>query len=325
MTGSTAVALAALVRWTNLLAFAGVVGGLVTELLVLPRDGAEAGVLRGRVRRLTFASLGLLVAATGADLVSRALTMTGAGVGATLTALPLVLRRTHFGVAWRLRAWAIVLVAILCSMRARWARLGAVAAMLGVVFTLAATGHAADWGDFTPTAFADWLHATAALAWGGGLLCSWWCVFRETPESLSAAALATIARRFSRLAGVCACTIVATGLVNGFVEVAAIPGLWTSAYGRVLAVKVLVVLGALALGAANRYRVLPGLSEASLRGTQGCEADGARGLLARYVTGEAILVVVVFGCTAVLAQLPPPRHGSASHDMGHAAAHAPAE
>ena len=322
-----AAALVALVRWANLLALAGVMGGLVTELVVLPRDGAGLDAGRRRVRRLTFVSLVLLAAASVTDLIARARTMTGGGVGASLAALPLVLGRTHFGLVWRLRAWGLVLMMILCAVRSRSARMAALGTMLGVMFTVALSGHAADWGDFTPVALVYWGHAVAACAWGGGLLCCWWCLFREKHVPLAPADLVTVTRRFSRLAGLCICVIVLSGLANSYVELATIPALWTSPYGRVLAAKVLLVLGTLALGATNRYRVLPALAQPVFpsEGTgESPDWDAARVLLSWYVAREVLLVIVVFGCTALLAELPPPRHGGAAHgDMEHAMAARP--
>ncbi|HEY2387561.1 MAG TPA: CopD family protein [Candidatus Binatia bacterium] len=317
MPGALALVAAALIRWANLLALAGVMGGLVTELIVLPHRGAELDVARRRVGRMTIAALLLLAAASLADLVARAQTMTGGGIAATLTALPSVLGRTHYGLIWRLRAVALGLLGILCSTRWRVARMAALGTMLGVVFTFALSGHAADWGDSTPAALVDWGHAVAASAWAGSLLCSWWCVFRERQASLPRADLVAITRRFSRLAGWCVCVIVLSGLANGYVELATIPALWTSAYGRVLIAKLLLVLGALALGGANRYRVLP-----SLAGTDSSDHDSARALLARYVACEVMLVIAVFGCTALLGQLPPPRHGGSHGDMAHVTASA---
>jgi putative copper resistance protein D len=320
VTGSDAVALPALVRWTNLVGFAAVVGSLATEVLVLPREAAELDGIRERLRRLLLASLGLLVAASGADLIVRARTMTGDGIVPALSALPLVLGRTHFGAIWRLRAWGVALVVFLCALRRPLAHAGALVVMLAVVFTLAASGHAGDWGDFTMAAFVDWVHASAAFLWGGALCCVWCCVFRAPPATLSSVALATVARRFSRLAGVCVCAIVLSGIANGCVEVGAIAGLWTSAYGLLLLAKLALVAGTLALGARNRYRVLPGLAAIAAH-QAGDERDptpdSLRAMLARYVAGEVLLVAVVFGCTAVIVQLPPPRHGDGTHQMAH--------
>ena len=117
----------------------------------------------------------------------------------------------------------------------------------------------------------------------------------------------------------CAAAIVLSGSFNAYVEVAELPALWSSAYGRVLALKVVLVLGALALGAMNRYRLLPALSESAERVIAERPPDRApaRLLMSRYVAGEVILVVVVFGCTALLGQLPPPRRGDAFHDASH--------
>ena len=66
-------------------------------------------------------------------------------------------------------------------------------------------------------------------------------------------------------------------------------------------------------------RLLPALSESAERVIDERPPDRApaRLLMSRYIAGEVILVVVVFGCTALLGQLPPPRRGDAFHDASH--------
>jgi hypothetical protein len=72
-------------------------------------------------------------------------------------------------------------------------------------------------------------------------------------------------------------------------------GLLDSSYGRLLDLKVALFLGLVALGALNRFRVVPAL------------AAGVRrlGALRRNVRGEVVLAACILAVTAVFSQLPP--------------------
>ena len=167
-----------------------------------------------------------------------------------------------------------------------------------------------------------WLDLLALAAVVGGLALEV-LVLPAGRESPQAAWVAAAARRFSRLAGVCAATVVVTGIVNTWTELDALSALWTSPYGRVLTAKVVLVLGTLTLGAINRYRVLPtfGSTAEGARWANGVPARaGATPTLSTWVAREAVLVLLVYGCTALLGQLAPPRHRTGQHGApGHVA------
>jgi copper transport protein len=136
----------------------------------------------------------------------------------------------------------------------------------------------------------QWLHVLAVGAWIGGLV--WllaWLRGRERPEQAEAVV------RFSKLAAPVLGLVAVTGLSRALHLAGGWDGLLHSSYGRLLDVKVLLFLGLVALGALNRYRVVPAL------------AAGARGLghLRRNVRGEVALAACILTVTAVLSQLPP--------------------
>ncbi len=139
-----AEAVAWLVRWVGFVALAGLVGGLAVDLLVLSAHAPELGAVRGRLRALRLGSALVLLAASSGELLLRAATMSGAGLGAAIAAMPTVLMRTHFGAIWSARA--VMLLALLAPAGARsraWRSLGALLA-LGITATVTLTGHAAD-------------------------------------------------------------------------------------------------------------------------------------------------------------------------------------
>jgi uncharacterized membrane protein len=136
----------------------------------------------------------------------------------------------------------------------------------------------------------QWLHLLAVGTWIGGLV--WllaWLRGRERPEQAEAVV------RFSKLAAPVLGLVAVTGLSRALHLAGGWSGLLHSGYGRLLDVKVLLFLGLVALGALNRFRVVPDLAAGVRR------LDGLR----RNVRGEVALAACILAVTAVLSQLPP--------------------
>src|SRR6266542_6667356 len=251
--------LATVIRWAGLAALATLVGSLVVDALVLPREPSEVGVARGRLQRIGVICLVLLVGTTAGELVTRTQTMPGGDLAAAVPAIPQVLVRTHFGATWIGRLIVLALALLVSPLASRAARVLSLLLALAVTLTTSLTGHAADWGDVTPSAAIDWVHVVSVGAWTGGLLCLALALLPgagEWPRPL----LGVVVRRFSRLAGMCLPAVVITGGYNAWVQIPGVSALWTTFYGRVLGVKLLLVLGLLWWGALNRYTIVPRLA-----------------------------------------------------------------
>lgn len=316
------------IRWAGLAALATLVGSLVLDVLVLPRAVPELGGARGRLARLGVLGLVVLVGTTAGELVTRAQTMAGGDLAAAIPAIPGVLTRTHFGAIWIGRFVVLVLALLSWRVSSRAGRVASLLLALVVTLTTSLTGHAADWGDLSPSAAIDWAHVMSVSAWTGGLIGLVLALLpaaREWPLPL----LGVVVGRFSRLAGMCLPAVVITGGYNAWVQIPGVSALWTTFYGRVLGVKLLLVLGLLWWGAVNRYTIVPRLApgQASRAGERLFRVGRlillgapriARGALpsrlCAYVGREAALVVLVLGCTAVLGNSTPARHaGHAQH------------
>ena len=277
-----------------------------------------------RARR--WAVIGALVLAARdviGELLVRTATMTGASWTALAAGLPTVVTRTHFGRIWVVRVVAIVATAGLASRAGRGARQAARALAAGVALTTALTGHLADWGDLTPSVGLDWVHVLAASAWTGGLAVLAVVTLRSTwPPPV----LTTVAARFSRLAGVCLLAVLVTGAYNTWIQLPGFTALWTTAYGRILAVKIGLVGALVVLGCVNRYAVVARLDERRRR--RGLARlfrraelilagphPGRRGHLparfVAYLAAESLLALGVFACSAMLGEATPPRHAAA--------------
>ena len=159
----------------------------------------------------------------------------------------------------------------------------------GLALYPAFSGHAAASGAWTPVALAaDWLHVVAAGTWMGALI----VLLRtrdgdgtgpERPGTL----LLPLLPRFSVQARLSVVALVLTGSFASWLHLSGPSALWSHPYGRLLAVKLVLVAGLLALGAWN-WRVLSPRSQTP---------EGARRLVlaARIEAAAGIAVLVVTG------------------------------
>lgn len=333
---TTPLVAATLVQWVALAALAAVIGGLVLDVAVLPAGAPELTATHDRLRRWNRLGAAALIVTALAALLLRAQTMAGGGPAAATAAIPLVLTRTHFGAVWIARLLLLGLGMITAGMAASAARRTALAALLGVALTTSLTGHAADRGDLTMDVLVDWLHVLATCVWTGGLFGLVTMAVRDWP-GWPPALLATVARRFSRLAGWALPFVVATGAYNAWRQLPGLAALWTTPYGRLLALKLLAVAPLVALGAINRWAVVPRLGPGRPRDglgvrlarvmrlvLRGGTRAARRALIPRFgvlLRREAGLALAVFAVTAALTQATPARH--AGHVHGVSDVHAP--
>ncbi|HSG49686.1 MAG TPA: CopD family protein [Longimicrobiales bacterium] len=164
---------------------------------------------------------------------------------------------------------------------------------LGLAAYPALSGHAAASGDWTGAAVvADWVHVLAAGTWMGALTI--FLLAGRDPSS-NRVLLVRHLDAFSLLARGSVAALVLTGAFASWLHLPAVDSLWTHPYGRVLALKLLLVAGLLALGAYN-WRV---------RSPRAGTEAGARSLVAsarlEAVAGGVVLVV-----TAWLTGMAPP-------------------
>ncbi len=106
---------------------------------------------------------------------------------------------------------------------------------------------------------------------------------------------AAAAQRFSGMATVALGLVLITGLARALVEVGSWHGLLDTSFGRTLLVKGALVAGLVAIGAANRFRVVPALRAGraglqTLRGT---------------VRAELAIAIPILVAAALLSELPP--------------------
>ncbi|HWM04722.1 MAG TPA: CopD family protein [Actinophytocola sp.] len=169
------------------------------------------------------------------------------------------------------------------------AELRTAVALLGLL-PLPVTGHATnlEWRDFTMISLE--LHVLAAVSWTGGLGAL--VVLLATNRTL----LATALPRFSRLATVCIGVVVATGLFNGIMELAAEGNVLTTLFGTGYGLLVLLKLTCLgllaALGGNIRWRLMPAIIRHQ------------RTALVSWAAVELTVMGLAFGFAVVLSRAP---------------------
>ncbi len=202
-----------------------------------------------------------------------------------LAALPLVAGYTRFG--WlTLARMGVLLLAMLCAQNRCWK----LAAMLSGIGVLGESwlGHGA-----AMSGTKGWLlfgcslaHIGAAAAWLGTLpALALGLRLSQNPRAL--------AENYSRLGLVCVGAILATAFLQYLFLIGRVSAFFTTAYGAMALVKLLIFSVLLALAARNRNRLTPAL-------------PASRAALGRAIAWEIGLGMAVLLVAGVLMQLAPP-------------------
>lgn len=288
--------------------------------------GLGAGEARKAIASRAFivagASLGVLAVAGLTELALQAREL-GVGIGT-------VANDTRWGERWLIRN-VFLLPPLAASLAMAWLShrrgreapflfipaLGLTAAYLAVTATVShsAAGVGAFWGTLS-----DFVHLVAASVWIGMLfqvvLLFLWS--RKNLESIERPrVIAAGLNRFSLAALVSVALLFFTGVMNSLIAVNQVSELLTTAYGRILLVKLLLVLPMLGIAAANAYLFRPEVMVAADAGgprsasQQQAWADLEQ-VMNKAVRWETALGVAVLLVAALLVQTPPARGGLAA-------------
>jgi putative copper resistance protein D len=205
---------------------------------------------------------------------------------------------TRFGRLWIARlATMILILAIHAFVRPAPAKDAGVAFLAGAVAaSLVGTGHGmAGEGALGPIhAVADVTHLLCAMGWVGGLFCLAQALRRVVYGSVASEDVRLMLMRFSRLGYWLVALLLLSGCANALVLVPRPDSLVTSAYGRVLAVKLGLVLIMVAFAVYNRV-----VLTARVASKKGAHA------LWRSVIGETGVGFLVLATVALLGTIHP--------------------
>lgn len=294
--------------WLDILAISVTIGTLTCQAWVVPNNGGES-TSRYLWRGLALALI-VLTLTTGLILISRTLELDGASFSQLREAVPLVISHTQFGVIWRWRAGATMVLwaAWFVGRHRRWrgmAQCLLCLSLLVVVFSRSATGHAGDHGAFAVAVWVDSLHVIGGALWVGSLFAMSLMVFPSlhSQGEVNKALAADVFGRLSRIMAAALAIIISTGIYNSWQGLGNITALWESTYGQILITKLVLVAAMLTIGAHNRYRKLPRLE----RWAAGRDATVAPFVHSwRAVNIESLLgVLVIFAAAALHHGMPP--------------------
>ncbi len=215
-----------------------------------------------------------------------------------------VLLETAWGSAWLAQLAAAVVVLPLALYCRRQPAIGL--ALLGgaVLLAVAATprtGHAAEnpWGPGLGLGLHA-LHLVGGGIWLGSLGVMFLAGLRRASGQRGGVdrGVARMVRTFSPLALTGATLAISTGGLLGVAYVGGLGNLWGSSYGRVLLLKILLLVVTMAFGAWNWRKLSPALG-----------TPGATAALTRSAAVELSIALLLLSVTAVLVALPAPNLG----------------
>lgn len=199
----------------------------------------------------------------------------------------------------------VLLLAAAVLTRRRSPRLAAGLAVLALG-AVAASGHASSASPRVLSVLNDWLHLLSGAIWLGGiglLAIVWAAALRRGESQLRRAVARHVLAPFGRVALPAFAVVAVTGLVSLAMQLGRLSALWETPYGRLLAVKMVVVALIATASAQHALRLRPRLLGAA---TDTAARDERRHW--RLVRSEPVLGVAVVVLVAFLATFPlPPR------------------
>jgi putative copper resistance protein D len=283
-------------------AFAGA-SGLAIARLWLARD-LEEKMTRGLRRKVTACACAMLAALSAQAFLAVA-TMTGSSdLGSIRGQFTDVMTGTHAGRALLCNSAIALLFLVMVLVRRLWQSRAGTAPLLCVLVVLAATraatGHPAADGDFTLPELVQFVHLASIAIWSGGVMVAGLIVLPELLREKQFEAMGQFARRLSQTVTIALLSIVVTGVYNSYRGLSgSLAPLVGTQWGIFLDIKIVLVCLAITMGAFNRKM---------LRANYNLSAQQVR-RLALVLRMEAIVMVLILGVSAFLANSPPASSG----------------
>jgi len=297
-------------------------GAAITRIGLLPNLGVPAAAATRTTLRILGLAI-LVLAVTGlTTLWLRSAAMGEVGLADAWPLVPKVITHSQFGHLWLLRVigWSMLAAAWgrMCRHELAGSWLSAGGAVL-IVFSLSASGHAGDDGIWTTRAFVNALHIAGGCAWGGTVAVYAAAVLSGLVAGVQRPEIARTATRLSTIAAAALAVVLATGVYNAWQHLDTPGQLWTTVYGRVLLAKLTFVAIMIAIGAANRFVIVPAIIAWANRtppadtevDTVGTGRPARRFLRILWVDGLVFLIVLA--CAVVLAGQTPASHEDHRH------------
>ena len=273
----------------RLLLFIGLffgVGGAVFRLLAdeIPSKAASAShwtMLAG------FAAAPAILCLQGLDL-------SGAGLSAALDARTWSLGlNSPYGATVLLAVFSLVCGLAALHVRKNWqASLAGGLALLGIGFSISASGHASAADPQWVTRSALFVHVTT-IAWWVGALFPLVLLLRQDRRTAAPPLI-----RFSRAIPFAIVPLVASGVILAIVQLGPPGPAWWSAYGQILAAKLSLLVVLFGIASWNRWVLTAPAATGEVRALQH---------MRRGIFAEIVIILAVLGLVSAWRFTPPPR------------------
>lgn len=244
------------VRWFNFLALVWGIGSIAFMVLVWrPTALAAWRVAEKRLRQTMWIGWMLLGAATLLILLTQAALATGVGVGAppNVAAIGDVITHIRFGALWLGRGalWLLIGVLLATADRGRWVLWAALVAGAMLLALTSAFGHAGAGIDTTAATVADWFHLLMTAIWLGRLVQLLAILPLLAHNKTPVASTERLVAQFSNVARVAVTGIIVTGFYAAWLQVGSVDALFTTMCGRLLLVKLVLIVPLVGIAAFN--------------------------------------------------------------------------
>ena len=287
-------------------------GSSLFLLYALPQQGIGSGAELGWPRKVLAWAAGFVLAASVVGLLAHTSILAGSiREGMTAASLSAVMTTMSMGPSTVIRAGAAALALVVLARRvsrATWQLCAGLGAFISASFAWMGHGAATEGAPGLLHLSADILHTLAAGAWIGALLGFFLLLRPRAPSVDLDRVLYRALHGFSGVGSGLVGVLVATGLVSSWFLVGPtrISGLWTTPYGQLLSVKLILFVSMLALAAVNRLRLTPALGAAIDGGPSSGQASGyPLDALRHSLLIETALSILVLGLVAWLGTLAP--------------------
>ncbi|MEP7287604.1 MAG: FixH family protein [Chloroflexota bacterium] len=294
------------IRWLNLLAMSLAMGSSAFVLFVwTPSVNSLQPAIERRMNRLILIGWVLLGIASALALLLQVSLAVQVSLLSAIThpALGQVITETRYGTLWSIRMalWLIFGVELYLAAARHDRRFYWIALIFGggILLTNSLYSHASAAQDSTAAVLNDWLHLLMTALWIGGLF-QFINVIQPVRKTMkgSTATISTLVSHFSNYARVAVAALFITGLYSAWLQVGSIDALFTTLYGKVLLVKLVLIVPLLALAAINLVLTYRGLESG-----QAIWVGRLRGL----VSAEIVLTVGILVAVGAMTSLEPSR------------------
>jgi copper resistance protein D len=276
-------------------------GAALFFLTSLPRSGETAASNLRWAHPFLAAGAALVFLGAALSLAFQSAMMNGVSLAKLdWPAIELVLTATSWGLAITARIVigliALSLVLILRPARALWLSSAGLGAL--ILASFAWTGHGAAttgaWG--WVHLVSDIIHAIAAGAWIGALVCFLALLMKGRPSDVELEVLYKALHHFSGTGSLLVATLIATGLINiiFIVGLSGVTTLLSSTYSALLVAKLFLFLVMLGFASWNRFRLTPRLQQSIQSGDRKTAIASLRTSL-WLEAGLGMLVILLVG------------------------------